>query len=116
NSQQYRLGYDEGLNVFCTASSGYNRGLNGHQYKGICPAHLEDDFLDGYVVGQEIYQAVSEVDAIGSRQQSNYKEQQRIEKQLEEHEAELFDKSRSEAQRRETYKETSRLKEHQGRL
>ncbi len=52
----YHEGYELGLNAFCTAASGYERGREGHRYNGVCPPLLEGDFLTGYQRGREEFQ------------------------------------------------------------
>ncbi|TXR54520.1 DUF2799 domain-containing protein [Reinekea thalattae] len=63
----YLSGYDEGLYRFCTRSVGYSKGLDGYDYTGICPSHLENNFMDGYILGSEIYDASREVRSLSSQ-------------------------------------------------
>ena len=51
----YHLGYQQGLKQFCTRSSGFFQGKKGHKYQGICPAALEEKFLQGYNPGYELF-------------------------------------------------------------
>ena len=112
----YRTGHKEGLITFCTASSGYNRAVNGNQYSGVCPDSLEPDFLEGYQFGREIYQVTSNIEYLERRQYNNEREQIRIGELLQDKEAELFNPEKSEHQRRRIYEEISRLNEQQGSL
>lgn len=52
----YYQGYELGLNSFCTAASGYERGREGYRYNDVCPPLLEGDFLTGYQRGREEFQ------------------------------------------------------------
>ncbi len=51
----YQAGRDEGLVEFCQPSRGYNLGVSGGNYNGVCDAALEEEFLDAYRVGQRLY-------------------------------------------------------------
>ncbi|WP_169565785.1 DUF2799 domain-containing protein [Neptunomonas japonica] len=53
--EAYHLGYQEGLKQFCTRSSGFFQGKKGSKYQGICPAALEEKFLQGYNPGYELF-------------------------------------------------------------
>lgn len=55
NLDAYNQGYEEGLRVYCTAARGYQQGVNGYTYRGICPANLEGPFLEAYSFGKDIY-------------------------------------------------------------
>ncbi|MBA6413146.1 DUF2799 domain-containing protein [Parahaliea sp. F7430] len=114
--RKYKRGHEEGLVVFCTGSSGYNRAQSGYQYQGICPQALEADFLEGYKAGREIYLVRTEVERLESRQNSLEQEQERIKTEIKEKEAELFDSDKTERQRRKIYQDISLLNERQGSL
>lgn len=51
----YEQGRMRGLESFCTRERGYYEGERGRSYGGVCPAHLEGMFMQGYLAGQEIY-------------------------------------------------------------
>ncbi len=53
--EAYHFGYQEGLKQFCTRSSGFFQGKKGSKYQGICPAALEEQFLQGYNPGYELF-------------------------------------------------------------
>ena len=73
----YQQGYQQGILEFCTERNGYQRGLSGYNYKGICPAGSESNFLRGYDVGKEIHAMRSKISNIKS-------ELRRLENDLEE--------------------------------
>lgn len=52
----YRSGRAQGLAEYCQPSRGFSEGRRGAQYTGVCPADLEDEFLDGYSEGRTLYQ------------------------------------------------------------
>lgn len=51
----YKAGRDEGLVEFCQPSRGYNLGASGGRYHGVCDVALEEEFLDAYQVGHQLY-------------------------------------------------------------
>ena len=63
----YQEGRDEGLVEYCRPSRGYNLGLSGGRYNGVCDAALEEEFLDAYRVGHELYALRSNVYSASDR-------------------------------------------------
>lgn len=63
----YREGRDEGLVQFCQPSRGYNLGVSGASYNGVCDIALEEEFLDAYRVGHQLYTLQSNVESADSR-------------------------------------------------
>lgn len=55
NLDRYLEGRDAGLKEYCRASRGYQEGLAGRAYAGVCPAPLEKTFKDGYEAGFRIF-------------------------------------------------------------
>ncbi len=54
---EYIKGYNEGIESYCTKTRGFNIGLQGDTYHGICPEELEESFLVGYHVGADLFSA-----------------------------------------------------------
>lgn len=65
--QAYQQGRTDGLVEFCQPSRGYNLGASGGRYNGVCATSLEDDFLDAYRVGQQLYTLKSNVSSASSQ-------------------------------------------------
>ena len=59
--QAYTKGRERGLLKYCRASNGYEEGISGTKYAGVCPAKLEPAFLDAYRFGSKLYTLKSEV-------------------------------------------------------
>ena len=70
--QAYQTGRDEGLKEYCQPQRGYNLGVGGGRYNGVCPSHLEPGFLDAYRTGAQLYTLRSNVNnanyQIGAKQ------------------------------------------------
>lgn len=63
-------GYADGLPEFCVGGHGYTVGARNGSYYQQCPRELEDGFLDGYRLGQDVYdlaQRIAEQDREISR-------------------------------------------------
>jgi uncharacterized small protein (DUF1192 family) len=65
--QAYQEGRDEGLVEFCQPIRGYNLGVSGGQYGGVCDVALEEEFLDAYKSGYELYGLRSNVNYASAR-------------------------------------------------
>ena len=59
----YQSGREEGLQQFCQPSRGFNLGVGGGQYNGVCGDHSESQFLDAYRSGYHLYNLRSNVDS-----------------------------------------------------
>lgn len=51
----YNAGRDKGLAQYCIPATGYNKGLSGSSYNGVCKGHNERAFLDAFNYGNAIY-------------------------------------------------------------
>lgn len=71
--QAYQVGRKEGLVEFCQPSRGFNLGAAGGRYNGVCDVAMEEEFLDAYRVGSQLYTLRSNVNranaGIASREQ-----------------------------------------------
>ena len=54
----YNSGREQGLVQYCTPTTGYNRGLSGYRYNGICARHNEIDFVEALDYGLAVYKEV----------------------------------------------------------
>jgi hypothetical protein len=86
----YQEGRDEGLVEFCRPSRGYNLGLSGRSYNGVCDAALEEEFLDAYRVGHELYKLRAAVNSANSRIASREQELESVRESMRAKEAELI--------------------------
>ena len=86
----YQEGRDEGLVEFCQPSRGYNLGVNGGTYNGVCDVALEEEFLDAYRVGNQLYSLRANVNSANSRIGARERELDRIEKEIRAKEALLI--------------------------
>ncbi|MDJ0941071.1 MAG: DUF2799 domain-containing protein [Woeseiaceae bacterium] len=86
----YQEGRDEGLVEFCQPSRGYNLGVSGGTYRGVCDVAMEEEFLDAYRVGHELYSLRSNVNSANARIASKEGELGRIRDKIRDKEAALI--------------------------
>ena len=53
--QAYQAGRDQGLVEYCQPGRGFDVGVNGGRYYGVCSVELERDFLEAYNAGYHLY-------------------------------------------------------------
>jgi hypothetical protein len=63
----YQSGRDQGLVEFCQPGRGFNYGVNGGQYRGVCSVEMEAGFADAYRAGYQLYTLRSNVNAANSQ-------------------------------------------------
>ncbi|MGF1454460.1 MAG: DUF2799 domain-containing protein [Alphaproteobacteria bacterium] len=51
----YRAGRIEGLRSYCEPGRGFQEGINGNTYHGVCPPHLAPQFLTAYSDGKQVH-------------------------------------------------------------
>lgn len=65
----YTNGRNLGLIEYCTATVGAQVAKEDRPYEGVCPAHMEKQFLSGYELGRRIKVLEKEHDTVASRMQ-----------------------------------------------
>ncbi|OBU33624.1 DUF2799 domain-containing protein [Photobacterium kishitanii] len=55
NFNEYQLGYNQGLTIYCTENHGFFIGSKGQSYQGVCPQKTATLFLKGYNKGKELF-------------------------------------------------------------
>ena len=75
----YQNGRDQGLLEYCQPGRGFNIGVNGGRYNGVCSVNLEADFLEAYNAGYHLYALRSEVNGASNAIYSKEREREQIE-------------------------------------
>ena len=75
----YQEGRDEGLVQFCQPSRGYNLGVSGGTYHGVCDVAMEEEFLDAFRVGHQLYSLRANVNSASSQIAAKKRELERLE-------------------------------------
>jgi hypothetical protein len=86
----YQEGREEGLVEFCQPSRGYNLGVSGGTYYGVCDVAMEEEFLDAYRVGSQLHSLRSNVNNANSRIYSKEAELKRTRENIRDKQAELI--------------------------
>ncbi len=67
NFDAYMAGRDQGLAYYCRPQNGYNVGIQGYRYSGVCPPALEGAFLSAHADGFGLYQRHAAMQNISKR-------------------------------------------------
>jgi hypothetical protein len=86
----YQEGRDDGLVEFCQPTRGYNLGVSGGRYHGVCDVALEEEFLDAYRAGHQLYSLRSNVHNANSRIAARESEREQIRVPMRDKEARLI--------------------------
>lgn len=52
---EYRDGWQAGIDTYCQPGNAYNLGRKGKSYRGVCPGDVEPAFLAAYGEGRSLY-------------------------------------------------------------
>ncbi|WP_159064949.1 DUF2799 domain-containing protein [Thaumasiovibrio subtropicus] len=66
-TQEYMIGYQDGIRNFCTPERGYEQGKAGRAQEIQCPDDLKVDFLNAYNHGYQYYLITQDIRKIESR-------------------------------------------------
>jgi hypothetical protein len=75
--QAYQVGRKEGLVEFCQPSRGFNLGAAGGRYNGVCDVAMEEEFLDAFRVGSQLYTLRSNVNRVNGEIASREQEMEK---------------------------------------
>ena len=112
----YQAGRDQGLVEYCQPGRGYDVGVNGGRYYGVCPVNQEAGFLDAYNVGHQLYTLRSNVNYANSAISAKQHEPEGVEDAILHAEAALIDRETTTEQRIILLAELKDLSEDTGRL
>ena len=87
----YQDGREQGLVEYCQPGRGYNVGVNGGRYYGVCSVDYEADFLDAYNAGYHLYTLRSNVNRANSSINAKERELENVAKTIRSKEAALID-------------------------
>lgn len=112
----YQSGRDQGLREYCRPLNGYQLGERGGVYAGVCPAHIEPDFVAAYDSGRELYNLRSRAAAAANRLANAHHEIEQTEHDLAGQSALLVSNDATSEQRAQALITTKDLAEKLGRL
>lgn len=114
--QAYQQGRADGLVEFCQPTRGFNLGANGGAYHGVCDVALEEEFLDAYKVGHQLYSLRSNVNNTSSRIRAKEAELKRTREEIRAKEADLISEDITTQDRVLLLADLKELSEHSGEL
>ena len=113
---QYQTGRDQGLTEFCKPANGFRVGARGAGYSGVCPADLDESFVDAYHSGRQLYTLRSRVGSTQDQIYSMRAELDQIDKDLVSVAARIVDPSLTAEQRAQLVVDTKHLAERKGEI
>ena len=87
----WQQGRERGLVEYCQPGRGFDVGVSGGRYNGVCSVDLEPAFLDAYNVGYHLYTLRSNVNRASSAISSKERELEAVEDKIRQKEAALID-------------------------
>lgn len=113
---QYQAGRDQGLTEFCKPANGFRVGARGAGYSGVCPADLDESFVDAYQSGRQLYVLRSRVGSTHDQIYSMRAELDQIDRDLVSVAAQIVDPTLTAEQRAQLVVDTKHLAERKGEL
>jgi hypothetical protein len=112
----YQAGREQGLVEYCQPGRGYNVGVSGGRYYGVCRADLEQDFLDAYNAGHYLYTLRSNVSRTSSQIGAKKRKLKDVKSNIRDKEAELIAEETTTEQRVLLLADLKELSERTGRI
>lgn len=78
----YRAGHADGVRTYCRPTQGFSAGRSGANYRGVCPADLEPDFLAAFESGRHLYELESSLQRVDARIAANERERVAIREEM----------------------------------
>jgi hypothetical protein len=116
NLSEYQAGRDAGLREYCVPANGFQLGSQGGRYNGLCPADLENAFVEAYDSGQHLYTLQSRVQNASSQLYSDRQELERSEQDIVTQSAFAIASDSTAEQRAQAVIDVKHLSERVGRL
>jgi hypothetical protein len=116
NLGEYQTGREQGLVEFCKPVNGFRVGARGAGYSGVCPADLDQSFVDAYQSGRQLYSLRSRVGSAQDELYSMRNELDQIDHNLVSVGAQIVDPTVTHEQRAQLLIDTKQLAERKGEI
>jgi hypothetical protein len=116
NLGEYQTGREQGLVEFCKPVNGFRVGARGAGYSGVCPAELDQSFVDAYQSGRQLYSLRSRVGSAQDELYSMRNELDQIDHNLVSVGAQIVDPTVTHEQRAQLLIDTKQLAERKGEI
>jgi hypothetical protein len=112
----YQRGREQGLIEYCQPGRGFNVGASGGRYYGVCSVDLEQDFLDAYNTGYQLYTLRANVSRASSGINAKERELEVVHEEIRANEAALISRETTTEERVLLLADLKELSERTGRL
>jgi Protein of unknown function (DUF2799) len=112
----YQMGREQGLHEYCQPENGFRVGAHGNDYRGVCPAAMEDAFVSAYTSGHHLYTLERRVSNATAQLDSARRELDHVEKAMAEKSVAIISGDSSADDRAQALVDTKHLAEQAGRL
>jgi hypothetical protein len=112
----YQSGREDGLREFCKPANGFRVGARGAGYSGVCPAELDQSFVDAYQSGRQLYTLRSRVGSAQSELHSMRSELDQIDRDLVTVAARIVDPTLTTEERAQLVVDTKHMAERKGEI
>jgi hypothetical protein len=113
---EYQAGRNQGLQEFCKPANGFRVGAHGASYGGVCPAELDQSFVDAYQSGHQLYVLRSRVSSTQNEIYSMHNELDRIDSSLVSVGAQILDPAVTNDQRAQLLVDSKHMAERKGEI
>ena len=112
----WQRGREQGLVEYCQPGRGFNVGVSGGRYYGVCSVDLEPDFLDAYNAGYHLYTLRANVNRANSSIGAKERELESVHDEMRQKEAALISSETTTEERILILADLKELSERTGRL
>jgi hypothetical protein len=116
NLGMYQSGREDGLREFCKPANGFRVGARGASYSGVCPAELDQSFVDAYQSGRQLYSLRSRVGSAQNELHSMRSELDQIDRDLVTVAARIVDPTLTTEERAQLVVDTKHMAERKGEI
>lgn len=113
---QYQAGRAQGLREYCKPANGYRLGSRGGSYGGVCPADMEDGFVNAFGIGHQLFALGSRVSEAKSQLAAKRRELEKVEHGIAQNAATAISSDTRKEDRADAVVDTAELAERAGRL
>jgi hypothetical protein len=116
NLEQYQAGRDQGLREFCKPANGFRVGSHGGGYNGVCPADLDEPFVNAYQTGRQLYVLRTRVGSTQDEIYAMHSELEQIDRNLVTIGAQMVDPTTTNERRAQLLVDTKHMSERKGEI
>jgi Protein of unknown function (DUF2799) len=112
----YQAGREQGLREFCKPVNAFRVGARGGGYSGVCPAELDNSFVDAYQSGRQLHALRSRVDSARGEIHSMRAELDQIDRDLVSVAAQILDPTVTNEYRAQLLVDSKHMAERKGEI